>query len=95
MQAEIEGLLGVSLTTLFGDNASQQRSIPLAAQSGGFHLRKRAVHVYSEAARVWAFKQVCDDNSLGGDDKLKRLGQLMDESQASCRWALYHRTARA
>lgn len=47
-------------------------------------MRQRALHVYAEAARVPQFKEACNE---GGSEeaKLARLGQLMDESQASCR----------
>ena len=26
-----------------------------------FKLRDRAIHVYSEASRVWKYKQICDE----------------------------------
>ena len=33
------------------------------------------------------FRDVCNSSDLGQEEKLQRLGQLMDESQTSCRWA--------
>lgn len=47
-----------------------------------FKLHQRAVHVYSEAGRVWKFKAICDKQP---PDALKQLGQLMTDSHASCR----------
>lgn len=32
----------------------------MAREDGGFKLHDRALHVYEEAARVHAFKEVCD-----------------------------------
>ena len=85
LQAEIEGLLGTSLTKLFEDNPSQQRSIPIAAQAGGFKLQQRSLHVFAEAQRVRDFQKVCNNAELSQDDKLKQLGDYMDASQTSCR----------
>lgn len=84
-QAEIEGLLGTSLTKLFEDNPSQQRSIPVAAKAGGFKLQQRTLHVFAEAQRVRDFQKVCNNAELSQNDKLKQLGDYMDASQASCR----------
>ncbi|XP_074650004.1 N-acetylgalactosamine kinase-like [Tubulanus polymorphus] len=47
-----------------------------------FELHKRAKHVYSEARRVLQFKEICDDNR---SNAIQQLGQLMNESHASCR----------
>lgn len=51
-----------------------------------FDLYKRAKHVFSEAQRVWNFKEVCE-GKLTQDplDKAKLLGNLMNKSQESCR----------
>jgi len=48
--------------------------------------------VYAEALRVPLFQKACNE---GGSDseKLEKLGKLMDESQASCRYlggVVYH-----
>jgi len=47
-----------------------------------FKLHDRATHVYGEAKRVLRFKEVCDSQP---EDALQQLGQLMNESHASCR----------
>lgn len=47
-----------------------------------FYLYQRATHVYGEAKRVLRFKAVCEEQSA---DALVHLGQLMNESHASCR----------
>jgi len=46
-----------------------------------FRLYQRALHVYSEAARVYQFRDVC---SAGGESALTELGQLMSASHTSC-----------
>ena len=48
-----------------------------------FLLRNRAEHVYEEAHRVYQFKDIA--NAQEGEDTAQKLGQLMDESHASCR----------
>ncbi len=55
------------------------------AAGGKFKLRDRAVHVWGEAARVPAFREVCNDSAAAAADKLRRLASLMDASHASCR----------
>ena len=45
-----------------------------------FKLHDRASHVYSEAARVWSFKRICDE---APSDALKQLGDLMNASHQS------------
>lgn len=47
-----------------------------------FKLHQRAKHVYSEAARVMEFKKICME---APEDALLLLGDLMNESHASCR----------
>jgi len=46
-----------------------------------FRLYQRALHVYSEAARVYRFREVC---RAGGETALTQLGLLMAESHSSC-----------
>ncbi|KAI1289311.1 N-acetylgalactosamine kinase [Halotydeus destructor] len=55
-----------------------------AGASKGFLLQQRALHVYSEASRVLAFRKVCE-SSAPNQDKIESLGKLMDESHSSCR----------
>ncbi|KAL8998703.1 MAG: hypothetical protein Q9169_002258 [Polycauliona sp. 2 TL-2023] len=51
-----------------------------------FMLGKRARHVFSEALRVLAFKELLQDPaSVTRVDVLPRLGALMNETQQSCR----------
>lgn len=45
-----------------------------------FKLHDRALHVFSEAHRVWEFKRACEE---GGPRALERLGKLMQESHKS------------
>jgi galactokinase len=50
-----------------------------------FKLLRRTRHVLSESARVCAFKQYAKKSVDDPDDFYKRLGDLMNESQQSCR----------
>lgn len=50
------------------------------SQNAAFDLYKRAYHVLTEAKRVHDFRRICDDESLEEDDKVKQLGNLMNES---------------
>lgn len=50
-----------------------------------FEIRKRALHVFKEASRVESFKQTCQDESMSNEEKILRLGELMNESHSSCR----------
>nr|XP_045604354.1 N-acetylgalactosamine kinase-like isoform X1 [Procambarus clarkii] len=45
-----------------------------------FKLHNRALHVFSEAHRVWEFKRVCEEKS---DTALEELGKLMLDSHRS------------
>jgi len=47
-----------------------------------FRLYQRAKHVYSEAARVYQFRDVCE---TGGSSALTSLGSMMTASHVSCR----------
>ncbi|KAJ3048984.1 galactokinase, partial [Quaeritorhiza haematococci] len=50
-----------------------------------FKIYARAKHVYSEAKRVFAFRDVCEGKTPYSGELLKDLGTLMNESQESCR----------
>lgn len=81
--AELVKLLGgLSLADLFERDPT---SVAVLEHRGdkGFKLRDRATHVFSEAARVFAFQAACA--GAGGDTTLGALGALMDASHASCR----------
>jgi len=47
-----------------------------------FELYKRAMHVFTEANRVWEFKRICDEQP---NKALLHLGILMNASHGSCR----------
>ncbi|EFJ41193.1 hypothetical protein VOLCADRAFT_98854 [Volvox carteri f. nagariensis] len=84
--AEIEDALGGrKLGELFSGEAGSLRALAVAeADKYGFPLRKRAVHVFSEAQRVLDFRTVCEDVSLSPAERLTRLGGLMNDSHGSC-----------
>lgn len=54
-------------------------SICFSAVVDSFKLYHRALHVYSEAYRVWQFKSICDQQG-----SLEDLGKLMNASHNSC-----------
>ena len=39
---------------------------------------------YGEAKRVFDFKETCEDTEMDEEIKIKKLGELMDESHQSC-----------
>jgi N-acetylgalactosamine kinase len=39
-------------------------------QNKTFNLHERAAHVFSEASRVYKYKEVCNDDSLPEEDKI-------------------------
>jgi galactokinase len=55
-----------------------------AAAATQLHLQQRACHVFSEAHRVLAFTQVCEDTQQQGSEKLQQLGALLNASHSSC-----------
>ena len=50
-----------------------------------FQLRPRALHVFSEALRVLAFKSLLQNPPHDNETLLTNLGNLMNETQTSCR----------
>jgi len=48
-----------------------------------FYPYRRAKHVYDEANRVEEFIRVCEDPILEVDARLHKMGNLLDEAQAS------------
>lgn len=54
-------------------------------QNKTFDLYKRALHVLSEAKRVHDFAELCSNEVVKEEKKVKRLGALMNESHESCR----------
>ncbi|KFG50751.1 GHMP kinase, N-terminal domain-containing protein [Toxoplasma gondii p89] len=53
-------------------------------QNDVFCLRQRAVHVFSEAARVHAFVAACEHPDSSFVEKLEAVSKLMDASHLSC-----------
>ncbi|KAM5171109.1 N-acetylgalactosamine kinase [Mantella aurantiaca] len=74
---EICQSLGISLQELRSTILSQNTQ-----DVSTFKLYQRATHVYSEAARVLAFKKVCDEAPANA---VQLLGDLMNQSHVSCR----------
>lgn len=79
--------MGASLASIFEGNKAAGKSIAAAPDIGGFRLQSRALHVFAEADRVLAFRDVCTGDAPG-EQKLEDLGRIMDESQASCRFGM-------
>ncbi|KAL1372371.1 hypothetical protein HN51_002539 [Arachis hypogaea] len=77
---EIEAITGEKLTSFLGGNAAYLEVLKVAKH---YKLHQRAAHVYSEAKRVHAFKDVVSSN-LSDEEMLKKLGDLMNESHYSC-----------
>ena len=77
--AEVESALRVKLTDYLSYNRNFAKVI---ASDPPLHLRLRALHVYSEAQRVYDFQTACGSISTS---TISTLGRLMDESHASCR----------
>jgi galactokinase len=88
--AQIVLLLVLQVSQLLGVPQQQVlQLLPQGLQSAAqaatqLHLQQRACHVFSEAHRVLAFKQVCEDSQLHGSDKMRQLGALLNASHSSC-----------
>ena len=74
---EVETLLSVSLSSSLAYNPNFAKVL---ASPPPLQLHLRALHVYSEAQRVFDFQAECS-----GQARVSELGRLMDESHASCR----------
>ncbi|CAN0863250.1 GAL1 [Linum grandiflorum] len=77
---EMEEIIGEKLTSTFGSSVSSLEVLKAAKQ---FKLHQRAAHVYSEAKRVHSFKDTVLAK-LDDEEKLKKLGELMNDSHHSC-----------
>ncbi|VAH97554.1 unnamed protein product [Triticum turgidum subsp. durum] len=77
---EIEKITGQSLATVF---QSSQTSLDVLRAAKHFKLFQRASHVYSEARRVYAFRDTVL-SKLSNEGMLKKLGDLMNDSHHSC-----------
>jgi len=85
-QEEVEGFLGATIEGVAG--ADFLPSVLAAVELGGFKLRQRAEHVYSESKRVLQFRDLCNSGAsfpeAGSGETLAALGKMMDDSHASC-----------
>ncbi|KAK1390371.1 galactokinase-like [Heracleum sosnowskyi] len=77
---DIEKIIGEKLLEVFADSPS---SLDVLKAAKHFKLFQRASHVYSEAKRVFNFKNAVSSAS-SEEEKLKKLGDLMNESHYSC-----------
>ncbi|EEF43117.1 galactokinase, putative [Ricinus communis] len=77
---EIEKITEEDLSSIFSNSPT---SLDVLKAAKHFKLHQRAAHVYSEAKRVHAFKDTVS-SKLSDEDKLKKLGDLMNESHYSC-----------
>lgn len=77
---DIETITEEKLSSIF---TNSQSSLDVLRAAKHFKLHQRAAHVYSEAKRVHAFKDTVSSN-LSDEDKLKKLGDLMNDSHHSC-----------
>ncbi|KAG2470726.1 GALK2 kinase, partial [Polypterus senegalus] len=74
---EICQLLGITIEEL-GSSILSQNTQDVTS----FRLYQRAKHVYGEAERVLRFKDICAE---APDEAVQLLGELMNQSHASCR----------
>ncbi|XP_042387157.1 galactokinase-like [Zingiber officinale] len=77
---DIEKIAGASLTSIFVNSPS---SLDVLNAAKHFKIFQRALHVYSEAKRVHSFRDTVL-SKLSDEDKLKNLGELMNDSHYSC-----------
>ena len=79
-RADICGLLGISEDEL---NTKYMSKFPVRAEK--FQLRQRTLHVFSEALRVIQFRKLLSSPPQDGTELISALGDLMNETQTSCR----------
>jgi len=79
-RADICGLLGISEDDL---NQRYMSKFPVRAEK--FMLRQRALHVFTEALRVIKFRSLLSSPPTNGKEVLQSLGDLMNQTQDSCR----------
>ncbi|KKK16313.1 galactokinase [Aspergillus rambellii] len=77
---EMAQLIGITTPEL---EAKYLSSFPVQAER--FLLRQRALHCFTEARRVLDFKACLAKAHVLDDRRIRYLGQLLNESQASCR----------
>ncbi|KAF2660555.1 galactokinase [Lophiostoma macrostomum CBS 122681] len=79
-RSDITGLLGIS-----EDELDQRFMSKFPVRADKFMLRQRTLHVFSEALRVITFRKLLSDPPGEGKELIKALGDLMNETQTSCR----------
>ncbi|RDL42148.1 putative galactokinase protein [Venustampulla echinocandica] len=87
-RAEIASVIGMSV-----DELNERFTFTFPVRAEHFKLRQRALHVFSEALRVLQFMTILENpaSHLSGDTSAnteslnRRLGDLMNETQDSCR----------
>ncbi|KAK5013793.1 galactokinase [Cryomyces antarcticus] len=77
---DIAAILHVSVDQL---NARYMSTFPVRAER--FLLRQRALHVFNEAIRVLKFMALLSSPPAKDEDLLNGLGELLNQTQASCR----------
>lgn len=80
---EIQTILETDLLTIFSESPT---SLTVLEQAKNFKLAQRAKHVYTEALRVVAFRDVAASAQSGvsAQEVLEKLGVLMNKSHESC-----------
>ena len=77
---DIADVLHISVKEL-----EQRYMTKFPVRAGKFLLRQRALHVFREAIRVQQFKALLMSPPEDGERLLEKLGNLMNETQESCR----------
>ena len=77
---EICGLIGLS-----EDELHKRFMSKFPVRADRFLLRQRTLHVFNEAVRVLKFRQLLSSPPQDGKELLRSLGDLMNETQTSCR----------
>ena len=77
---DIASILGISVETL-----QQEYMSKFPVEADVFKLRQRSLHVLEEARRVLSFRDILSRADRLDEDKLVRLGHLMNATQDSCR----------
>ncbi|KAI3909180.1 hypothetical protein MKW98_012917 [Papaver atlanticum] len=77
---DIQDIIQENLESVFSSSSS---SLDVLKAAKHFKLFQRASHVYSEAKRVYAFKETVS-SKLSDEEILQKLGDLMNDSHHSC-----------
>lgn len=77
---QISDLLGITVDEL---NEQYTTKVPVRAER--FHLRQRALHVFTEALRVQQFMDLLKSSDEDPKELGKKLGSILNDTQESCR----------